>query len=111
MAAKARSATAHEDTHVIETVAALKAVADPLRLRVLLALAEGPKTVKELAGELGVGPTRLYYHVNMLERNGLITVVERRMVSGIEERRYAGVAKNYTASPSMETALVRSGVI
>ncbi len=73
------------------TVTALKALADPLRLRMGLLMLEEGRTVKELAAILGVPPTRLYYHVRILERHGLIEVVERRMVSGIEERRYKAV--------------------
>jgi DNA-binding transcriptional ArsR family regulator len=99
------------EQHVLETVAALKALADPLRLRILLALAQEAKTVKQLAAELGSGPTKLYYHVNMLERNGLIEVVERQLVSGIEQRRYAAVAESWTVSPDMASSIVPSGVI
>jgi predicted ArsR family transcriptional regulator len=60
-------------------------------LRIGLLLLEGAHTVKELAAALDVPPTRLYYHVRMLEEHGLIEVVDRRMVSGIEERRYRSI--------------------
>jgi DNA-binding transcriptional ArsR family regulator len=69
----------------------LKAVADPLRIRIGLLVLEAPRTVKEMAAALEVPATRLYYHVKILEEHGFIEVVDRRMVSGIEERRYAGI--------------------
>jgi DNA-binding transcriptional ArsR family regulator len=79
----------------IPDVPTLKAVADPLRMRLLMALDEGPLTVKELATKLDVPQTRLYYHVRMLEQFGLLAVASTRMVSGIEERRYAATAKSW----------------
>jgi DNA-binding transcriptional ArsR family regulator len=100
------------DTHVFQTAEALKAVADPLRLRFLILLADGPSTVREAAESLGVPPTRLYYHVKVLERHGLIEVADRRMVSGIEERTYRARAKNWTMSPSLAaSAISTSGTL
>jgi len=74
-----------------------KAAADPLRIRMGLLLLEEPHTVKELAAALDVPPTRLYYHVRLLEEHGLIEVVERRLVSGIEERRYRAIEDRWNA--------------
>src|ERR1700749_4920273 len=45
-------------------------------------------SVKELAAELGLSPTRLYRHVRQLEEARLVKVAETRMVSGILEQRY-----------------------
>ena len=87
-------------------MATLKALADPLRLRVLLHLADTPMTVKQLATLLDVPPTRLYYHVRILEEHDLITVVERRVVAGIEERTYRAVAQSWEASASLDIAMV-----
>ena len=72
----------------------LKALGDPLRLAILRALMrdEGGRprvsSVKELAGELGEQPTRLYRHVKQLEARGLIETAETRLVAGIVEHRY-----------------------
>src|SRR5918999_142666 len=86
---------------VLEDVDALRAVADPLRLRILFETTYTGRTVKELAALLGVPQTRLYYHVKLLQRHDLLSVVERRMVSGIEERRYRSAAGGFTISPSL----------
>jgi len=85
----------------IDDVATLKALAEPLRMRVLMILDEGDLTVKEMAARLGVPPTRLYYHVKILEDFGLVRVASTRMVSGIEERRYATTAKSWGVSDSL----------
>lgn len=76
---------------MVANPAAYKAMADPLRIRMGMMLFDAPSTVKELARALDVPATRLYYHVRILEQHGLIEVCERRMVSGIEERRYRAV--------------------
>jgi DNA-binding transcriptional ArsR family regulator len=76
----------------IDSAEAIKAMADPLRLRVLTLLMhdhERSWTVKEVAAELEQPVTKLYHHVNLLEQAGLIRDVGTRLVSGIVEHRYA----------------------
>jgi DNA-binding transcriptional ArsR family regulator len=89
----------------------LKAVADPLRVRIGLLLFEDAHTVKELAAALDVPATRLYYHVKILEQHGLIEVVERRMVSGIEERTYRSIDDAWNLEPMTPSALADSGAL
>jgi DNA-binding transcriptional ArsR family regulator len=72
----------------------LRVIADPLRLRILETLIE-PRTVKQVAAALGLAPTKLYYHINLLERHGLIVVVDTRLVSGILEKRYQAAARGF----------------
>src|SRR5918999_1705814 len=92
---------APDEQIVLEDLDAVRAVADPLRLRILFETTYTGHTVKELAATLGVPQTRLYYHVKLLQRHKLLTVVDRRMVSGIEERRYRSAAGGFTISPSL----------
>jgi len=95
---------------VIDDVETIRVLADPLRLRIQFELDE-PKTVKELARALEIPQTRLYYHVKMLERAGLISVVARRTVSGIEERTYRTTAKSTTVSPALGGVLAETGAV
>src|SRR5437870_4212224 len=83
-----KPAPADDVPHILDTVERLKAMADPIRIRFVLELLDGPRTVREVAEALDVPPTRLYYHLRILERHGLVKVANRRMVSGIEERSY-----------------------
>src|SRR2546423_14544676 len=107
-----KKAGSGEDPHFLDTVERLKAMADPLRIRFILELLNGPSTVKEVAEALGVPPTRLYYHVKILERHGLIEVANRRMVSGIEERTYRAASENWTVPRTLEaSALYESGAL
>lgn len=99
------------DQFEIKDVSTLKAMADSTRLHILIELHDQPRTVKEVASVLGVRPTRLYYHFNMLERSGLIRVADRRLVSGIEERTYETVAESTTIAQEIVPEGVRSGVV
>jgi DNA-binding transcriptional ArsR family regulator len=98
--------------NVLKDADALRAVADPVRLRMALLLMDGDRTVKELAAALRVPTTRLYYHMRILERHGLVEVAERRMVSGIEERRYRLTGDGWTVSPDIAAgALGETGAL
>jgi DNA-binding transcriptional ArsR family regulator len=69
-----------------------KALADPLRIRLVEALWESPRSARELADWLGVPADRLYYHLGQLERAGLIRVAEYQpRARGKVERVYAPV--------------------
>ena len=83
----------------ITSLEVLKILADPFRIQILESL-HGPQTVKIVAQQLGVTPTKLYYHINMLEQHGLVRVVSTRIVSGIVEKSYQVSAKSFEASPS-----------
>lgn len=89
----------------LETV---RVLADPLRLRLIEAMAaqlDHAWSVKELARALGEPPTKLYYHVNMLEEHGLLIVTGSQLVSGILEKRYQLVA----GSISVDRAVLSAG--
>ena len=60
--------------HVEEIVPIFKALADTTRLRLLALLAERPRTGKELAELLDLGPPTISHHVAKLEHAGLIKV-------------------------------------
>ncbi len=76
---------------VIDDVSMLKALADPIRMTLLdLTMGQPDRTwtARELALQVGVLPTNIYYHLNMLERHGLLQVRDTRVVNGIIEKHY-----------------------
>lgn len=91
-----------------------RALADPLRIRLLELLSLQPRSARELAGLTGRPPNRLYHHLARLEEGGLIEVTEyRRVTGGKVERVYAPAAAEPpgdTASPA-ETAQFLSAVL
>jgi DNA-binding transcriptional ArsR family regulator len=93
------SAAERPDVITIDNLETLRLLTDPLRMRVISAFADradAPLTVKQLATQLEVRPTRLYYHVNLLEEHGLIKVASSRVVSGIVEKSYIAAARSFT---------------
>lgn len=86
---------APDEVHVIDDLATLKLISDPLRQRILEAARGQARSVKEIAEELGLPATKLYYHVRLLEERGLLVVVETRIVSGIVERRFQTTAPRF----------------
>src|SRR6476620_9131849 len=74
-------------------VSDLRALAHPLRLRMMELFAESPKTTKQVAELLGQPPTRLYHHVAALERAGLLVLKETRQNRGAVEKWYGSVAR------------------
>ena len=76
---------------VISDVETLKALSDPVRLRILetmVTAADEAWTVKRLAKALDTNPTKLYHHINILEECEFIRVAGTRVVSGIIETSY-----------------------
>lgn len=82
-----------EDTLVIESVEQLKIFAAPLRQQLLQAFCCNPSTVKLVAEQLGEKPTRLYHHIELLEQNGFLEVVDTKQVRGTVEKTYQTVAR------------------
>lgn len=54
-------------------IAALKALAEPTRLRIFNALMEGDSCNCELTEQLGLSPSLLSHHLRVLRRAGLVT--------------------------------------
>ena len=82
-----------QEEYIVTDLETIKIISDPLRVQILehvgLASEAGVLiTVKELAENLEIPPTKLYYHVNLLEKHHLIRVAETRVVSGIIEKLY-----------------------
>lgn len=80
------------DELVIDNLETLKVLADQLRKRIMEQF-DRPSTVKEVAQRLSTTPSKLYYHVNLLEEHGLLIVTDTRIVSGIIEKQYQAAAR------------------
>lgn len=78
---------------VISDLDTLKVVADPLRLQIIELIFDHAHTVKQIGKKLKLPPSKLYYHINLLEKHGLIAVASTRVVSGIVEKSYQTAAQ------------------
>ncbi|MGD2157357.1 MAG: winged helix-turn-helix domain-containing protein [Anaerolineales bacterium] len=81
--------------HIIKDPKAVKSIADPQRNQIMEVLMAAPLTVNQIAEKLGLAPSRLYYHVNMLEKHGLIRVVDTSVHGNIIEKHYWLTAYDY----------------
>jgi DNA-binding transcriptional ArsR family regulator len=92
------------DVRDINDVDSLRALADPTRQAILVALMQPRNgelpvmSAKELAAQLGEPQTKLYRHIRQLEAAGLIRVAATRLVSGILEQRYQAAQRDLSLS-------------
>jgi DNA-binding transcriptional ArsR family regulator len=84
----------------VEDIAVFEVLNNPTRFRILRRLVE-PKSARDIAEELDVPPTRLYYHFNMLEEAGVIEVVETRKVGAMLQKLYQNTARSFRPSPKL----------
>lgn len=92
------------DLYTLETVEQMRALADPLRIRIVAELARRPLTATQVGERVGVAANKAHYHVRELERVGLVRLVEKRERGGILEKYFRAVAR----SISFTTALFGS---
>ena len=78
----------------------IRALADPLRLKILGALSGVPRTTKQVAEVLGEKPTKLYHHVEALTRVGLVRLTETRPNRGTTEKYFQAVAAQFQVGGS-----------
>ncbi|MEJ2757777.1 MAG: helix-turn-helix domain-containing protein [Anaerolineales bacterium] len=72
----------------LESLDALKVIADPLRNQILEVLTPKPLTINQVAAKLGVASSKLYYHFNLLEKNNIIRVVDTVVHGNLIEKHY-----------------------
>lgn len=79
-----------------------KAVADPFRIQILELLTRQPLTAKQVADILGEVPARVHYHIKVLEKAGIVQLVETREKGGVMEKYYRAVADNFSFERSLK---------
>lgn len=89
-----------QEVLLIDQVEQAAALLKPLRIEILRRLAE-PHTCTDLGVELGETPQKIYYHVKVLERAGLLQKVDERRVGGIMEGLYQATAASYWLAPEL----------
>jgi predicted ArsR family transcriptional regulator len=87
------------DVEVIEAPAAAATALDPVRSRVLAALAE-PGSATTVARVLGLPRQKVNYHLRALEAQGLVSMVSVRARRGLTERMFQATAASYVVSPA-----------
>lgn len=101
-------ATTVPDSFVLRELAQIKALADPLRQRLLREFAQTPQTTKQAAHALKENPTKLYHHVETLAQAGLLKLVRTQQKRGTTERYYQAAAKQFSVHRDIFRHLTRS---
>jgi len=89
------------DIFPIENLEQLRALADPLRMRILEQLVQRPMTMSQLGDAFGESTAKMHYHVRELEKFGFIKLVEKRERGGFIEKYYRAVAKDVRVPPEL----------
>lgn len=76
----------------ISDLETLKVYFDPVRKRILQEMGTQPKSIQEIARALNIPFTRLYYHIHLLEKHGLVELVETRQGAGVIEEKFYQVS-------------------
>ena len=92
-----------QDVEVIEDAHAAAAALDPVRARLLEALAV-PASAAGLAARVGITRQKVNYHLKALEAHGLVGLSEERRHGGITERVLQASAASYVVSPAALSA-------
>ncbi len=89
-----------DEVFMIRDLETLRAIADARRLDIIFLL-ETPRTVSQVAEHLGESANSIYYHINELEKKGLVRLVETRLKGHLTEKYYQASAKLYTVTPGL----------
>ncbi|KXX61364.1 ArsR/SmtB family transcription factor [Rhodococcus sp. LB1] len=92
------------DVAVIDQAAAAEISLDPVRARLLAALAE-PGSASSIAATVGLTRQKANYHLRALEEHGLVELVEERKKGNVTERVFQATAASYVISPAAFAAL------
>ncbi|WP_411344174.1 ArsR/SmtB family transcription factor [Paenibacillus sp. WLX1005] len=96
-----------KDVLIIDELNQLRAVSDPFRVQLLYHLGREPMTGQQLAEKMDLSRSKIHYHLQELEKNGIIEVIRREEKNGILQKFYSPVAKAIIPS---EDLLSFSGV-
>jgi DNA-binding transcriptional ArsR family regulator len=90
--------------HIIADLDTLKAFCDPFRHAIMRSIAEEPLSIRQIADLLNKPFTNLYYHINILEKYGLIYLAGQRLISGaVLEKFYHVSAKVFRVDRQLFT--------
>ena len=90
-----------KDIQYITDIEKLKVISDPLRISILTTLGTEKKNSRQLAKLLKINRTKIHYHLNILEENNFIEVVDTDSINGIIQIYYLPTAQAFVPSPSI----------
>lgn len=92
------------ENFVLDQVGQVAALFKPFRLE-LLSMLDEPRTCVQLAETFQTSAQKIYYHLKILERAGLVKKVSEKRVRGIMQGYYQAAADAYWLSPKLVNQL------
>jgi DNA-binding transcriptional ArsR family regulator len=77
----------------------IEAYVHPVRIKIVKMLSAKKQTVSGVAKKLGVHPANITHHFKLLEKHGLIKIVERRDIGRNIEKYYRAAAYQFIVKP------------
>jgi DNA-binding transcriptional ArsR family regulator len=90
-------------TQILNTDEQIRAYINPTRMTILALLAKEKQSVSGVARQLQVHPANLTHHFKLLEKAGLIRLVEKRETGKNLEKYYRATSFQYTVDAGGET--------
>ena len=90
-----------KDIQYVTDIEKLKVISDPLRISILTTLGTEKKNSRQLAKLLKINRTKIHYHLNILEENHFIEVVDTDSINGIIQKYYLPTAQAFVPSPNI----------
>lgn len=88
--------------HIITENTQIKGYVHPTRMVLLQILAKEKRTISSIAKELRVHPANITHHFKLLEKVGLICLVEKRDTGKNLEKYYRAIALDFEVKPQDE---------
>ncbi len=104
---RAQGSLEPQESYTLSDLDQVKVLADPLRVRLLESFCT-ERTTKQVAEMLGEKSTKLYHHVEALEKVGLIRLTRTRQNRGTLEKYYLSVARSFRVDSSLFPAADQS---
>ncbi len=90
-------------TQILNTDEQIRAFVNPTRMTILSLLVKEKQSISRIARQLNVHPANLTHHFKLLEKTGLIKLVEKRETGKNLEKLYRAVAYQFIVDPDLET--------
>jgi DNA-binding transcriptional ArsR family regulator len=97
-----------EQLHILKESEQIKAYIHPTRMLLLDLLAKEKRTVSGVAKELEVHPANITHHFKLLEKAGLIRLVEKRDIGKNLEKYYRAIAFHFIVRPGADAIANKS---
>lgn len=84
-----------KDMLILKTYEQLKSLSDPLRVRIVSLLTEEIHSGQELSHITGISRSKIHYHLQDLEKNGLVKMVKENKKRNMTQKLYQAAAKSF----------------